>query len=912
MISKETLTRIKADWQRILGPDGKGSGAICPKCGSGSGPHGTGISPVPETDFELKCMACGECHDVFGWVAIKLGLDIQQDFKQIVEFCSPGVEFDKPVEKPKAKPNAFKRDFPAFFNECSARISDTDYWTKRGFTIDTCRHFDIGFDPAFRHAKASPKAPTTPRLIVPISDHCFLARDVRDHVPAIEQKYTKLKEGKVELFNAAGLNHPVVFAVEGEFDAMSIWQCGFENVVGIGSIAYVNKFTAAIRAMKVRPGVVILALDNEDSPSVKQARDKCTETLNKLGVAVLDGRALSADCKDPNELLVKDPDRLAARCKDAMQAAFAVKPIETKKNKPKLNQSLEGTVRAKSVLPDAPLDLLIPDPYVLTEEGIFVGEIAAARAPIFPVGIVTHHNSREQKIKLAFKLLDGSWDYIIADAAAVADKNAIVKLVNRGIMTCSGERAKALVEYLIDVRAANTDLLEHLEEFDQPGWNSDMNAFRLPDSAGCYMPRLEHVLSTAGDAKKWWARAAEVRSNPYARLMLAASFSAPLLSILGQRTFGLFLHGASKSGKTASQKFAISAWGNPKNMMANFNATLNGLEAAAIRSNDLPLLVDEFTQASRPDIFKNIAYLFSGEQSKPRMDKNLNQRPMHSWRMTVMMSGEHAMFTDAAKEGAMSRIIEIALPIGERIFDSEDKAASVHAFVERNHGMGGREYLCQLMSNHKEEYGAIKKYYKALRLRLQEFEPKYLTEHMRIMSAILTADILLTKWFFKLDALADIFVPSEGMFVDDTMTNLFEKILPALPTAEQMREETRAWRVLILELYMRQQNFCGLHLVFDESAKLLSPIIGEKKWRKEKGEMVLDEVMINCKYVEKILSDAGFNPSKMIKAFRANGWVKTDSDGKLVKRASESNEKNPKAKVRMFVIAADKFVPEFD
>ncbi|MBR1580087.1 MAG: DUF927 domain-containing protein [Selenomonadaceae bacterium] len=925
MFDSSTLDHIKADWQRILGPDGCGKGAVCPACGSGSGKKGTGLSPIPGTNFELKCFGCGERHDVLGWVAIKLGLDIKADFKKIVEYCDGGkIDYSVPVKfikKPEEKPPTFERDYQAYFDECAARLDQTDYWSKRGLSLDTCRHFNVGYDPAFKHKKFSDKAPATPRLIIPTSDHAFLARDTRDNLKSkFEREHTKLQEGTKSLFNPSAMENDVVFVVEGEIDAMSIWQVGFQNVVGLSSINQSDYFIDITRALKHhRPKALIISLDNESKPQVKAAKNKIVKAANELGIATLDGSDMFAEFKDANELLVADPDLLRRNCQAKLDEARNTQPPITEPKVGKKDKGKKNTAPAVSdcnlmlsaVFDDCPVDLAIPDAYTVKPDGIWLDDLIVSYTPVFPSGVIINHHSRNHRIKLAFRLRDG-WAEEVFDASVIADSKQVLALTDKGINTRSGASAKALVEFLSDIKAVNEYRLPRIEEYEQPGWNTDFDDFRLPDRKGYYMPALEEMLEVKGDAQAWFDRAARLRHNVFHRTMIAASFAAPLLRLpnINLRTFGIFLHGTSRSGKTTCQRFALSAWGNSKMMMVDFSGTRNGLEAALVRSNDLPVMVDEFTNVKDKDVASNFGYMFANEKPRVRMTKSIRERPTHPWRTVAIMTGEHKMLGADAKEGAINRIIELELRVGDRLFDNELDADALNNFMGVNHGAAGRLYVEQIISH----IPLIDKHFYTFRrdlLALNEAMTKpRAPEHVKHAASLATADFLLNHLIYGMD---------EEAAHADTMSNFIEPLLKRLPSADALKEEFRAWSILIQYIKSHRAQFYGDHLE-EEGIKPSREMYGEIKWstvategltfkkgdKEEEHKMIgraIDEVIMLTESARRVLKDAGFSDAKMMRAFRDRGWVPTESDGSFVRKAFGGTTD----KVRVLVIDRDHF-----
>ena len=64
-----------------------------------------------------------------------------------------------------------------------------------------------------------------------------MARDVREVVSDVELEYIKSKVGKMSPFNLQALSNEIVYVVEGEIDAISMYEVG-AMAVGLGSLAY--------------------------------------------------------------------------------------------------------------------------------------------------------------------------------------------------------------------------------------------------------------------------------------------------------------------------------------------------------------------------------------------------------------------------------------------------------------------------------------------------------------------------------------------------------------------------------------------------------------------------------------------------------------------------------------------------
>ena len=184
-------------------------------------------------------------------------------------------------------------------------MQETDY--HRGISLDTLNRFLVGYDAQWKHPKA-PKAPSTPRLIIPTSKTSYFARDTRNtaDIPKEQQEYTKqkVKIDSWHIFNEKAVNNaPVLYIVEGEIDALSIIDVG-GNAVGFGGIGYINFFFKVLDHSKMaKEQKFIIALDNDKAG--EKAKNTLVDGFCKRGIAFCVYNP-SGKHKDSNEALMSD------------------------------------------------------------------------------------------------------------------------------------------------------------------------------------------------------------------------------------------------------------------------------------------------------------------------------------------------------------------------------------------------------------------------------------------------------------------------------------------------------------------------------------------------------------------------------------------------------------------------------
>ena len=270
---------------------------VCPFCASGTGVNGTGAFTVYENHF--YCFSCQKNGDIFDLVEQVEGIDK----KQVVQHTAQryGINIDRKSRDSYKKEEI--ADYTAFYRECNSHLQETDY--HRGISLDTLNRFLVGYVPQWKHPKA-PKAPPTPRLIIPTSRTSYLARDTRNAavIPENQSKYVKSKVGNVHIFNEKALNNtPVLYIVEGEIDALSIIDVG-GNAVGLGSVSNINSlFKVLDHSGNAQKQKFIISLDNDKAG--EKAKNALIDGFCKRSISFCVYNP-SGEHKDSNEALMSN------------------------------------------------------------------------------------------------------------------------------------------------------------------------------------------------------------------------------------------------------------------------------------------------------------------------------------------------------------------------------------------------------------------------------------------------------------------------------------------------------------------------------------------------------------------------------------------------------------------------------
>lgn len=330
----------------------------CPACGSGTRTGGS--DGALSVDGNLwQCFACGRGGSVIDLIMAVEGKTLPEATKRLRELYDPdynsrevyswGDSIDisnVPAAEPKQPKQEgtktmneqgqkqgqgqndvpdIKRDFRNYFKRCRKRIDETSYPFERGLDRETVEKFKLGFDPSWisptaeakrkledeerKKAGQDPLPPLTPtpRLIIPLSDYNYLARDTRpdDQIPDWQKGIKKMNVGKDKpLFNTKAMKNPLCFfVVEGELDCMSIEQAG-GSCVALGSTVKAKAFCELLQQLDItKTGTVIICLDNDEAG--QKAADKIENACTTKGFDFIRAN-VSGAYKDPNEYLIND------------------------------------------------------------------------------------------------------------------------------------------------------------------------------------------------------------------------------------------------------------------------------------------------------------------------------------------------------------------------------------------------------------------------------------------------------------------------------------------------------------------------------------------------------------------------------------------------------------------------------
>ena len=234
----------------------------------------------------FTCFGCGETGDVITFASKIKEVEPLEAAKLLAEMFHIDVD------------DCTKRtSINDYLKACIKDADKTDYFQKRGLTKETVKKYCLGYD-AKRNA-----------IVLPYSSELryYQTRSISDKK---FYKPTNEEAGAEPLFNRKalwGTSKEPVFIVESPLCALSIMQCGGVSVslCGVGGA---NKLVKEVKAKKPNAPLV-LCLDN-DEPGQKASAllEKELQTA-KVPYIVFN---VAGSKKDPNELLMSNPEELKA------------------------------------------------------------------------------------------------------------------------------------------------------------------------------------------------------------------------------------------------------------------------------------------------------------------------------------------------------------------------------------------------------------------------------------------------------------------------------------------------------------------------------------------------------------------------------------------------------------------------
>ena len=476
------------------------------------------------------------------------------------------------------------------------------------------------------------------------------------------------------------------------------------------------------------------------------------------------------------------------------------------------------------------------------------GREYACAHPIMPVERLVNIDTGTVMVRLAYKRSgkEKKWNSTIVGKDVISTARTITTLAAQGISVTSST-ASTLVDYLNDMENLNYDIIPESKSIGRLGYIQGEGFSPYVDGlvfdGDASFKHLYGAVHMQGDELRWYDTAVECRKmSVTAKIMLAASFASPLLSIVGSLPFFVHLWGVdSGTGKTVALMLAASVWGDPAlgAYPQTFNATQVGQERTAAFLNHLPLCIDELqlTKDSHGKSAFDVYQLAQGVgRARGKRAGGIEMTP--TWCNCFLTTGESPITSGSAGAGAINRVIDIECTAGEAVITDGQRISSS---LKLNYGFAGRRFVEKLYES-EDNLQMVRDIYQG---NFKALLRGHTTEKQAMAAAvIITADQLAAVWVF-----------------DESPTQWalsVEDISAFLASREAVSAGKRAYDWLVDWVASNVNHFASGE----------NPVIGEVY-----GLLENNVVYINRGVFQRVVQDAGFSSSATLSYLRSNNLI---------------------------------------
>lgn len=263
----------------------------------------------------VKCFSCNATYDIFDLVGLQYGLTnfTDKSNKAIEVLKDKKIDIESIAQKRAIAQNNEDKFVEDIKNKAQEKyiqskigyITQTNYMQERGISLQVCHKYNIGYD----YNCTEQGLQGVPAIIIPTSKNTAVIRNINPKDD--KERYRKI--GSVEIFNKDIINKTdkPIFVAEGEIDALSIIELGYE-AIALGGVGSQNKFIDILNATNPKNSF-ILVLDNDEAG--KKAAKEIKEKINDL---IIPTEKYPSGTKDINKFLLQDKKGLKQYLENAI------------------------------------------------------------------------------------------------------------------------------------------------------------------------------------------------------------------------------------------------------------------------------------------------------------------------------------------------------------------------------------------------------------------------------------------------------------------------------------------------------------------------------------------------------------------------------------------------------------------
>lgn len=480
--------------------------------------------------------------------------------------------------------------------------------------------------------------------------------------------------------------------------------------------------------------------------------------------------------------------------------------------------------------------------------------------PLWVSGLGLTQDTKEPLIQLTYGLISGGVESVWIERADMVDTRRLTTLGARGLPVDS-VNARDMVIFLRSCEATNgpTMPLLHVGHRSGPyivnggmGWLVGKRwigpGHLESDPRG--QARFTSALVPMGDPAEWIAQWRVLHAKSWiTRWGMAATFAAPLLRLVGSRTFILHHWGDSSSGKTALASFAMSAWGDPTKLFSSLNRTAISVTEVFKHVTDLPVLFDEKQVSTvTPEEIIYAICLGTGRERATKEGGLRQDRP--SWTTMARTTGEVPLVGAHDVGGQNNRVLQVH----SAAFPVKRDAESLYHFMAENYGHAGPLFL-EHLANAVNSGGVpqLKSVYTEIRDTITKEAGE--GNHAGYAACIGLAQVLSDVWLLG---------ESAAVSKPRAIADCVRAVKETAPAQVGSYAERALGRL--------RDHFISYPMAYvdDTSAE-----------GRERSKYVMKMVGVECEHgvvfipheADEILRDAGYEPARVWRDFAAKGWL---------------------------------------
>ncbi|MEM0462032.1 MAG: DUF927 domain-containing protein [Candidatus Caldarchaeum sp.] len=388
-----------------------------------------------------------------------------------------------------------------------------------------------------------------------------------------------------------------------------------------------------------------------------------------------------------------------------------------------------------AVYPEAESDtkVQVPKPFKRTDFGIAVTidghDIKVCDFDIYPVSYGYDEAARIETVRFMWDKKHVGWSDLCVENHLLNDlhlKDFVSAIGKRGIPVTTKRNSELLQMLLRSYRDQLRASTKPKANYSSMGWKHEGDAFvmganifskvenrveREPVSLSASIDaHTAEAYTTKGDFEEWKGATSVVDTDKNLFVhgfCLLVGFSAPLFKIAGLDGAVVSLLGKTGTGKTLSQLWTQSIYGDPKRLHTQSKFTANSIYTKMAFTGNLPVTIDEFTIVE-DWVIDEFVYNVTQGREKSRLTRSGEYISPKEWSLPVIVSTNKSIksvlsLNPSETEAQLYRILEFSVPPNNMFTENSDVGRKMYKFLNNNYGHAGQAFIQHLVSlGHKK------------------------------------------------------------------------------------------------------------------------------------------------------------------------------------------------------------------